>query len=79
MPNAMERRSTFAAITVGKSFCPPLPVLSRRASLDAAADKSAGCHRPRVRPYLQLSRVTVGRDGFTVSALSGETVILYPE
>jgi len=37
-PNAMERRSTFAATTVGKSFWPRLPAISRRVSLDAAAD-----------------------------------------
>ena len=41
MPNAMERRSTFAATTVGKSFCPRPPVPRRRASLDAAVDKDA--------------------------------------
>ena len=37
----MERRSTFAATTVGKSFCPRPPVLSRRASLDVAVDRKA--------------------------------------
>jgi acetate kinase len=34
----MERRSTFAATTVGKSFWPRLPAINRRVSLDAAAD-----------------------------------------
>jgi hypothetical protein len=38
----MERRSTFAATTVGKSFCPRPPVPRRGASLDAAVDKNAG-------------------------------------
>src|SRR5664280_645590 len=31
--NVMTRRSIFAATTVGKSFCPPPPVPSRRARL----------------------------------------------
>jgi hypothetical protein len=39
-PNAMERRSTFAATTVGKSFCPRPPVPSPRVSLDAAVDNT---------------------------------------
>jgi hypothetical protein len=43
MPNAMEKRSTFAATTVAKSFCPHLPVPRRRASLDAAVDNK--CQR----------------------------------
>jgi hypothetical protein len=34
----MARRSTFAATTAGKSFCPLPPVPSRRASLKAAVD-----------------------------------------
>jgi hypothetical protein len=38
MPNAMERYSTSAAITVGKSFCRIPPVLWRTTNLDAAAD-----------------------------------------
>jgi len=37
----MERRSTFAATTVGNSFCPLHPVLSQRANQDAAAEKNA--------------------------------------
>jgi acetate kinase len=36
----MDKRSTFAATTVGKSFCPRPPVLSRRTSLEAAVDKN---------------------------------------
>ena len=41
MSNAMERRSTFAAITVGKSFCPCPSVLSRRICVEDAVDKNA--------------------------------------
>jgi len=37
----MERRSTFAATTVGKSFCPRPLVLNLRTSLEAAVDKNA--------------------------------------
>jgi hypothetical protein len=37
----MARRSIFVATTVGKSFCPGPPVLSRRTSLVAAVDKNA--------------------------------------
>jgi hypothetical protein len=40
-PNAMERRSTFAATAVGKSFCPRRPVLSRRASVGDAVEGNA--------------------------------------
>jgi acetate kinase len=36
----MERRSTFAATTVGKVFCPRPAVRSPRISLEAAADKN---------------------------------------
>jgi hypothetical protein len=39
-PNAMARRSTFAATTVGKSFSPRPPVLSRRLRLVAAVDNA---------------------------------------
>jgi Cu+-exporting ATPase len=42
-PNVMERRSTFAAISVRKSFCPPLLVLRRRASLGAVVVKDPIC------------------------------------
>ena len=35
-----ERRSTFVATSVGKSFCPRPPVLSQRASLEAAVDNT---------------------------------------
>jgi hypothetical protein len=38
----MERRSTFAANIVGKSFYPPPPVKSRRESLDAAVGNKHG-------------------------------------
>jgi hypothetical protein len=37
-PNEMDRRSAFAATSVGKSFCPHPPVLNRRKSLDAVVD-----------------------------------------
>jgi acetate kinase len=37
----MEGHSTFAATTVGKSFCPRPPAVSRRTNLDAAVDKNA--------------------------------------
>ena len=40
VPSVMDRRSTFAATTVGKSFCPRPAVLSRRTSLEAAVDKN---------------------------------------
>ena len=36
-PNTMERRSTFAATTAGKSFCPRPPDRSPRKSLAAVA------------------------------------------
>jgi len=36
----MGSRSISAATSVGKSFCPPLPALSQRTSLDAAVDKA---------------------------------------
>ena len=42
-PTAMERRPTFAANTVSKSFCPRPPVLSRYTSLEAAADNPTHC------------------------------------
>ena len=41
MPKEMGRRFTFAANTVGKSFCPRPPLLSRRTSLKAALDRNA--------------------------------------
>jgi len=40
MPNAMERSSTFAATTVGKSFLPHPLVLSRRTNLDNAVNEN---------------------------------------
>jgi len=39
MPNAMDRRSTFAATTVGKRFYPRQPVRSQRINLQGAVDK----------------------------------------
>jgi hypothetical protein len=39
-PNAMEKRSTFAVTTVGKSFSPRPLVLRSRKSLDHAVDNS---------------------------------------
>src|ERR1035438_1249244 len=39
-PNAMERRSTFAATTVANNSCPLPPVPSPRASLGAAVDRN---------------------------------------
>jgi len=35
----MERCFTFAATTVGASFCQPLPVPDRKVSLEAVVDK----------------------------------------
>jgi hypothetical protein len=37
--NAMERRSTFAATTAGKSFCLLPPVLSWKKNLKVAVDR----------------------------------------
>jgi hypothetical protein len=37
----MEKRSTFAATTAGKSFCPGPPAPSRRTILEGAVDKYA--------------------------------------
>ena len=45
-PNAMERRSTFAASTVGKSFCPHPQERSPWKNLAAVADRNTRKFRP---------------------------------
>lgn len=79
-PNVTDRRSTFAAITVDKSFYPGLPVLSRSTSPEVAVDENAanegaistGASRATVRVIRMDKELMIARSVWRVERTTPE-------